>query len=274
MKKRCPNSNCKDGNIRCDECSGKGTVGILFGKKDCQKCSGTGNLSCPECQICPDCDGKGKVSWLIACISCSSTGRIDKFTPNQRGDQALAQKQYDKAKQYYLEAVKENDKDAMYSLGVMYQNGLGVPRITKTANEWFEKSRKRGHSGAKQALKAYNKPQWKKQIYYCKGCQTLRTDGIRHETCSSKTSPGLCWIDIVNFEVRCDKCKKIWPLEAGRLTCGACGHTQHVDYSKEILMVNSNEKVVHQDGDMVYKIDHSGRLIIGRHTYRGSGYLK
>lgn len=47
---------------------------------------------------------------------------------------------YEKARQWYEQAVVQDHVEAQYNLGVLYYEGLGVPQDTTKARELFEKA--------------------------------------------------------------------------------------------------------------------------------------
>ena len=46
---------------------------------------------------------------------------------------------------WYRLSAEQGDDDAQYNLGVMYDNGYGVPQDYKTAVKWFKIASEQGH---------------------------------------------------------------------------------------------------------------------------------
>ncbi|MDR0792541.1 MAG: SEL1-like repeat protein [Chitinophagaceae bacterium] len=65
-------------------------------------------------------------------------------------------KQYSQAIPLYTQAAGQGNADAQYNLGVMYENGFGVPQNTNQATEWYKKSAAQGNTPALTALKRLN----------------------------------------------------------------------------------------------------------------------
>ncbi|KAF9922889.1 hypothetical protein FBU30_006986 [Linnemannia zychae] len=55
---------------------------------------------------------------------------------------------YQKAMNWYLKAAIQGNAKAQYSIGIMYQDGLGVQQDYTTAMIWYQKAASRGHAGA------------------------------------------------------------------------------------------------------------------------------
>jgi len=52
------------------------------------------------------------------------------------------------ALEWYRKAAAQNDPAAEYFIGVMYENGTGVPKDQKAAIEWYKKSAEHGYKDA------------------------------------------------------------------------------------------------------------------------------
>ncbi len=59
---------------------------------------------------------------------------------------------------WILEAAKNDNLEAQYMLGAVYQNGLGVAKNPEASLEWLKTAAKNGHPGAIQRLTAMNIP--------------------------------------------------------------------------------------------------------------------
>jgi TPR repeat protein len=52
------------------------------------------------------------------------------------------------AVKWYTKAAEQGDAKAQYNLGVMYDKGYGVPENDKTAVKWYTKAAEQGYAGA------------------------------------------------------------------------------------------------------------------------------
>ena len=57
-------------------------------------------------------------------------------------------KDYERALAYWSLAADQNDTNAMYNVGVLHRDGLGVPLDTTMAQVWFARAAKHGHAQA------------------------------------------------------------------------------------------------------------------------------
>lgn len=267
---KCP--NCENGTIICTVCNGKGYQrGLFLSKKDCPECGSIGYFNCTQCAVCSKCNGTGKGFLFSKCVVCEGSGREDIFSPTERGDWHLQRGEYHTARKNYELAADKRDAQAMYNLGIIHEQGLGVQRSHNLAQEWFNKAKRHDHAGAKQIIKKSRARNWKIQRVYCNNCKRWRSN-LYHKGCASGEKGSVLYIDLEYFEVLCNKCNKIWPLENHTLYC-SCGHVQNTEYSKETLIIGKNDRLIEQDGDTIYVLDHSGKLIVGRRTYYGQGYV-
>ena len=63
------------------------------------------------------------------------------------------QKDYREAAKWFLQAARQGDADAQYSLGLIYdQGGHGIEPDRKEALTWYLKAAEQGHEEAKQKL--------------------------------------------------------------------------------------------------------------------------
>ena len=70
------------------------------------------------------------------------------------GEKSFYKRDYSKAVRLYQESAEHGSADAQYSIGVMYQHGLGVSRDYAEAEKWFRKAEAQGNTAARNALKA------------------------------------------------------------------------------------------------------------------------
>ena len=59
---------------------------------------------------------------------------------------------------WYRKAAEQNEPAAQYSLGLMYEQGTGVPRNLTEANRWYQLAAKNGDPDAKAALRTIKTP--------------------------------------------------------------------------------------------------------------------
>lgn len=62
--------------------------------------------------------------------------------------------QFDKAKTYFMHAATHNDANAMYNLAQMENDGLGAPRDTRQALQWYGRAAEQGHEGAAMVMES------------------------------------------------------------------------------------------------------------------------
>ena len=67
---------------------------------------------------------------------------------NKIADEAYEAKDYAKALKYYQYAAENNDSQAQFSLGAMYDMGNGVTQNYAEAMKWYLKAANQGHVSA------------------------------------------------------------------------------------------------------------------------------
>jgi len=77
------------------------------------------------------------------------------FCQSTVGEYYYRDKNYVKAREWFIKAAKQNEPESQYNLGAFYYNGYGVKRNQATAKQWFTKSCKNGYKDACQVLKKY-----------------------------------------------------------------------------------------------------------------------
>jgi TPR repeat protein len=82
----------------------------------------------------------------------------------QAGYTALNNDQYSDAMTHFLNAANNNEAEAQYQIGLMYEGGLGVPKNDSAAVTWFQKAGDQGHTLAEASLGYY---------YFSKGDYSL-----------------------------------------------------------------------------------------------------
>jgi len=68
------------------------------------------------------------------------------------GDVHRMARRYESALQWYGRAVAQDDKEGLFKLGTMYEEGLGVPQDFEAATFWFRKAARLGHAEAQWQL--------------------------------------------------------------------------------------------------------------------------
>ena len=61
------------------------------------------------------------------------------YSAGETNDRAKAQEWYPKAEKWFTKAAEQGHVYAQYTLGYMYQDGVGVPRDHAKAKEWYTK---------------------------------------------------------------------------------------------------------------------------------------
>lgn len=64
------------------------------------------------------------------------------------GKANVVQRDYDKARQYHMQAAMAGDRRSMMDIGTMYEYGLGTTADIKQAAAWYEHSANYGHAPA------------------------------------------------------------------------------------------------------------------------------
>ncbi len=85
---------------------------------------------------------------LIVCLTSSACAdrkpAVNTSQTNRAEDEATAKE--------LRKAAEEGDASAQNRLGLLYDEGQGVPQNYRQAKEWFEKAAKQGHVGAQTNL--------------------------------------------------------------------------------------------------------------------------
>lgn len=69
---------------------------------------------------------------------------------------AFAAGDYAKAQEALKPLLEKNDPRAEYAMGVLYENGFGVPKTPQLAADWYRKAAEQGNSDAQYNLGAMN----------------------------------------------------------------------------------------------------------------------
>lgn len=90
---------------------------------------------------------------LLCCLQLALvSGPVAAETLKQAVD-AFDFQEYDNARKWLLPWAKKGEPDAQYRLGIMYEEGLGVPADPDRARDWYQRAAKGGHAGARKRLK-------------------------------------------------------------------------------------------------------------------------
>ncbi|MBT5073441.1 MAG: sel1 repeat family protein [Kordiimonadaceae bacterium] len=71
---------------------------------------------------------------------------------NAKGEEAYEKGDYELALSEFIKAAEEEDMNAQYNLGVMYEHGHGVKQSFLKADEWYQLAADNGHPDAPTAL--------------------------------------------------------------------------------------------------------------------------
>jgi TPR repeat protein len=81
----------------------------------------------------------------VALIAFASQAVADSLS---EAKSAYAAGNYEKAAKLLLTQAQQGNADAEFNLGLMYDNGQGVPKEYKEAAEWYRRAAEQGHSAA------------------------------------------------------------------------------------------------------------------------------
>ena len=87
--------------------------------------------------------------WLLCALLTASLAQANTL---EEAKQKLAEKDYAAARAIYLSLANQNDAKACYNLGLMSQNGDGVPKSMDEAVKWYTKSADLGYKEAQYTL--------------------------------------------------------------------------------------------------------------------------
>ncbi|MBT5186042.1 MAG: sel1 repeat family protein [Kordiimonadaceae bacterium] len=71
---------------------------------------------------------------------------------NAIGEEAYAKGEYELALSEFTKSAENDDMNAQYNLGVMYEHGHGVTQSDLKAGEWYQLAADNGHPDAPMAL--------------------------------------------------------------------------------------------------------------------------
>ncbi|MDG1858941.1 MAG: tetratricopeptide repeat protein [Emcibacteraceae bacterium] len=77
---------------------------------------------------------------------------VHSFADNAAGEVAYNDKNYEVALVEFTKAADNNDMNAQYNLGLMYEHGHGVDQSDLKAGEWYQLAADNGHPEAPMAL--------------------------------------------------------------------------------------------------------------------------
>ena len=96
--------------------------------------------------------GKIIIKNLTITIVSIVLGFTGAYADNNKGQVAYSQGLYDIALKEFTAAAADDDRNAQFNLGIMYENGHGVKQSDVKAGEWFQKAADNGHPEAPMAL--------------------------------------------------------------------------------------------------------------------------
>ena len=95
--------------------------------------------------------------------------------------------------EWYRKAAEQNEPAAQYSMGLMYDQGTGVPRNLTEATRWYQLAAQNGDPDAKAVLRAMGAEMQKKQAPAKKaqdsGTKAAKATSKTPAKKSSKTAP-------------------------------------------------------------------------------------
>ena len=106
---------------------------------------------------------------------------------------------------------------------------------------------------------------WHQSKVYCNGCGRWMSP-IAHNNCPRGRRGSVTWLDLENFNMGCDKCNQVWPLESNVFTC-SCGHIQYTEYVDTEVALEYGDEVIAVDGDIVYVLRETGELVVAEREY-------
>ncbi|MCW5745479.1 MAG: sel1 repeat family protein [Alphaproteobacteria bacterium] len=90
--------------------------------------------------------------WLIAVATLAIVAPAARGTPPAEVNAAIDRGDYAEALRRLQPLAEQGDADAQYHLGLLHQNGQGVPRDAAQAAGWFRKAALQGHAEARYSL--------------------------------------------------------------------------------------------------------------------------
>ncbi len=91
---------------------------------------------------------------LIILQSCSTIS----LKPVKLGQKALEKGDYNAAYQHWMPLAQRGVKEAQNKVGVLYEQGLGVPMDLSKAVKWYTRAAKQGSREARETLARLNQP--------------------------------------------------------------------------------------------------------------------
>jgi hypothetical protein len=117
----------------------------------------------------------------------------------------------------------------------------------------------------------YFQRNWKMSTTFCRRCGQWKTN-IQHRNCPMGSLGSITWIDIDSFQMGCNKCNSVWPLEGTTFYC-SCGNIQRTEYADSAIVFESGDQVLLDDGYAVYVLKRSGTVVVGQRLYYDQGYI-
>lgn len=106
---------------------------------------------------------------------------------------------------------------------------------------------------------------WREHQVYCRICGAWY-GGVAHKYCPRGQHGSLTFIDTESFQMGCNKCNKVWPLEDNTFYC-PYGHAQKTHYRDSVLELESGDEIIADYGDIIYVLRRSGVVTVGYRHY-------
>ena len=95
-------------------------------------------------------------------------GRVGKMADIETivdlADEHYEREEYNKAFELFMQAAEKGDPYGQYSIGFMYENGIGVEVSSKKSLEWYGKASELGYEPAQKRLANLQESQRRKKI--------------------------------------------------------------------------------------------------------------
>ena len=90
--------------------------------------------------------------FVALCLMAVALATAPAFSDFQAGVDAFDKGDYETALREFQPIAEQGNSSAQFNLGVMYDNGLGVPQDYKQAVKWYRLSAEQGNAGAQYNL--------------------------------------------------------------------------------------------------------------------------
>lgn len=96
-------------------------------------------------------DDAAAAAWYERAASAGFPPAVNKYGIFLEKGRGGLERDPEKATAYYFKAAEENFAPAQYNLALCYERGIGVPRNSFSASNWYRRAAARGHSKARYA---------------------------------------------------------------------------------------------------------------------------